>query len=157
MLSDVKKVRHPEGIVGYIERNTWAQMIASLGGGIMYFAIVLPQLATRPIDEIGWIAPMLWTIGGAIVVSIAVSILWGIVAGMVNRDDASASDQRDREIGWLGDRVGQAFLVLGGVGALALVMLDAHRFWIGNALFLGFLLSALLGGLARLIAYRRGF
>ncbi|QEE60253.1 hypothetical protein FVA74_00745 [Salinibacterium sp. dk2585] len=143
--------------MGYIERITWSQMIASLAGGIVYLAIVLPQLATRAIGEIEWIAPMLWTIGGAIVASIVVSILWGIVAGMVNRDDASASDQRDREIGWLGDRVGQAFLVLGGVGALALVMLEAERFWIGNVLFAGFMLSALLGGLTRVIAYRRGF
>lgn len=140
-----------------MERITWSQMCASLASGIVYFTIVLPQLASRPVGEIDWIAPMLWTIGGAIVASILVSVLWGIVTGMMNRDDTSASDQRDREIGWLGDRVGQAFLVLGGVGALALVMLDAERFWVGNVLYAGFLLSALLGGLARLIVYRRGF
>lgn len=143
--------------MGYMERITWSQMSASLASSIVYFAIVLPQLAWRPVGEIDWIAPMLWTIGGAIVASILVSVVWGILAGMVNRDDTSASDQRDREIGWLGDRVGQAFLVLGGVGALALVMLDAEQFWVGNVLYAGFLLSALLGGLARLIVYRRGF
>ncbi|GGH48812.1 hypothetical protein [Microbacterium album] len=143
--------------MGYIERTTWSQVIASVVFTAAYALVVLPQLAQRPVQEIGWIVPMLWSIGGAIVASIVLSIVWGILAGMRDREDATGSDQRDREIGWLGDRVGQAFLVLGGLGALVLVMVDAPRFWIGNAIFAGFFLSSVVGGIARIVVYRRGF
>lgn len=143
--------------MGYIERTTWAQVVASIVFGGVYVAVVAPQLTTRPLERIDWIAPMLWSIAGGIVGSIVLSIVWGIVVGLRDGSDASASDQRDREIGWLGDRVGQAFLVLGGLAALILVMLDGPRFWIGNVIYAGFLLSAVVGGIARIVVYRRGF
>jgi hypothetical protein len=144
--------------MGYGERTIWSQTLASVAAGAVYVTLVLPQLlAGTPVERIPWIWPMLWTIIGAIVVSIVVNIGWGILAGMRDRENAAASDLRDREIGWFGDRVGQAFIVLGGVGGLLLTMAGAERFWIGNAIYAGFVLSALLGGIARLIAYRRGF
>lgn len=143
--------------MGYAERNTWAQLIASVGGTAAYLIVVLPQLGSVAAGEIDWVWPMIWIIGASIVASIVISILWGIGAGMANPEEASESDQRDREIEWFGDRVGQAFLVIGSLGALILAMLRIDWFWIGNALFLGFFLSAFLGGLARLAAYRRGF
>jgi len=143
--------------MGYGERTIWSQLIASAGGIVVYLLLMLPMLATTPVEEIEWVWPMVWTILGAIVASIVLNIGWGIVAGGRDRETGTSSDQRDREIGWFGDRVGQAFLVLGGLAGLILAMVDAERFWIGNALFLGFFLSALIGGSARLVAYRRGF
>lgn len=143
--------------MGYTERNTWAQLIASLIGTITYFAIILPQLAQRPAHEIDWGWPMLWTTLGAIAGSIVLSILWGIVAGMRDPDEEHRADQRDREIEWFGDRIGQAFLVIGGLAALVLAAFEVEWFWIGNAVFTGFFLSAFVGGIARLVAYRRGF
>ena len=139
----------------YTERNIWSQLIASTIGTAVYLTIVLPQLG-QPVDDIDWAWPMVWTIVGAIVASIAISIVWGILAGMRDPDEEHSADQRDREIEWFGDRVGQAFGVIGGVGALVLAMVEAHWFWIGNVLFLGFFLSATLSGIARLVAYRRG-
>ncbi len=53
--------------------------------------------------------------------------------------------------------MGAAFVVIGALGALILAMVEAEWFWIGNAIFAGFFLSAFIGGIARLIAYRRGF
>jgi len=142
--------------MGYAERNTWSQLIASAGGTAVYFAIVLPQLG-GPVDEIDWVWPMVWSLLGAIVGSILLSIVWGIGAGMRDPEEDHRADQRDREIEWFGDRIGQAFMVIGGLAGLILAMVEAHWFWIGNAIFLGFFLSALLGGIARLVAYRRGF
>ena len=143
--------------MGYAERITWSQLIASTVGTAVYLAIILPQLTHTPASEIDWVWPMVWTILGAIVLSIVISIAWGIVAGMLDPETEHRSDQRDREIEWFGDRIGQAFLVLGSLAGLVLAMVSADWFWIGNALFLGFFLSALLGGIARLVAYRRGF
>lgn len=142
--------------MGYVERNTWSQLIASAGGVVVYLALVLPQLWTTPIDEIAWQWPMAWTITGAIVASIVISILWGIGAGMRDPDEEHRADQRDREIEHLGDRVGQAFMVIGGLAALILAMLQAEWFWIGNAIFFGFFLSAFVGGIARIVVYRGG-
>jgi MFS family permease len=99
---------------------------------------------------------MIWTIVGSIVASIVISILWGIFAGMLNPDEEHRADRRDREIEWQGDRVGQALLVIGSLGALILAMVEAEWFWIGNAIFLGFFASAFLGGIARIVIYRRG-
>lgn len=143
--------------MGYSERNTWSQLLASLGGTIVYLAIVLPQLFSTSVAEIDWVWPMVWSIGGAIVASIVISITWGIIAGARDPEADHRADQRDREIEWFGDRVGQAFLVFGALGALILAMVEADWFWIGNAVFLGFFLSAFLGGLARAGAYRQGF
>ena len=142
--------------MGYIERVTWSQVIVSPPVGIAYFLIVLPQLAAKSANDIDWITPMLWLIGIGIAASIALSIGWGIVAGRGDRD-AHLKDQRDREIEHFGDRVGQSFLAMGGIAALILAMVDAAHFWIGVTLFASFFLSALIGGLARLGAYRAGF
>jgi len=73
--------------MGYVERNTWSQLIASAAGTAVYLVLVLPQLGTTPIGEIAWQWPMVWTIAGAIVVSIVISILWGIGAGMRDPDE----------------------------------------------------------------------
>jgi len=142
--------------MGYVERNTWSQVIASAAGTVVYLALVLPQLWSTPVGQIAWQWPMVWTILGAIVVSIVISILWGIGAGMRDPDEEHRADQRDREIEHLGDRVGQAFLVIGGLAALTLAMVQAEWFWIGNAVFFGFFLSAFVGGIARIVVYRRG-
>ncbi len=141
--------------MGYAERNTWAQLIASVGATIVYLAIVLPPLS-GPVEDIAWVWPMVWTILAAIAAAIAISILWGLAAGMRDPEEEHAADQRDREIEWFGDRIGQAFAVIGGLGGLILAMVEAHWFWIGNVLFFGFFLSATLDGVARLFAYRRG-
>lgn len=140
----------------YAERNTWAQVIASVLGTAVYLVIVVPQLFQRPVDEIDWVWPMVWTIAGAIVLSIVLSIAWGMVAGMRDPDEEHTTDQRDRDIERFGDRVGQAFMVIGSLAALILAMVEADWFWIGNAIFLGFFLSSVLGGFARLGAYRTG-
>ncbi len=141
----------------YVERTTWSQLIASVLGMAVYLVLVVPQLFTTPVGDIAWVWPMVGTIVGAIVLSIVLNIVWGIVAGMRDPDTEHTADQRDREIEWFGERVGQSFLAIGGIAALILTMVEADWFWIGNALFVGFFLSAALGGAARLGAYREGF
>lgn len=142
--------------MGYAERNIWAQLVTSSIGAIVYVSIVLPQLQSRPLHEIDWVWPMIWTIVAAIVVSIVLSIVWGIVAGIADPEAEHEADQRDREIGHFGNRIGQALLIAGSLGALVLTMNQAHWFWIGNVLFLGFFLAATVGGISSLVAYRRG-
>ncbi len=140
----------------YEERNTWVQLVVTLAALGFYVVSVLQQAGGGPLADVDWVPLMLWAIGGGIGVSILVSILWGILAGVRDRAGAAASDERDRDIARMGDRVGRAFSVIGGLGAILLCAVAAPVFWIANAVFFGFALDALVGGAARAIAYRRG-
>lgn len=140
----------------YEERNTWATLIASVIIVPAYIVVVLMSADGGPLTEVDWVPIMLWSMGASIVAAIVISILWGIVAGMRNPDDVGTSDVRDRDISRSGGRVGYWILVAAALGALVLSMIEAHWFWIGNALFLGFALSTIVGDIVRVVAYRRG-
>lgn len=56
----------------------------------------------------------------------------------------------------MGGRVGQAFMVIAGLGVIVQSALQVDWFWIANTMFAGFALSAFVGGIASVIAYRRG-
>ncbi|MFD9127610.1 hypothetical protein ACFV0G_23070, partial [Kitasatospora sp. NPDC059571] len=78
-------------------------------------------------------------------------------AAAVQRDGGRHKDQRDREIHRFGEYIGQSFLVIGGVAALVMAMAEVDYFWIANAAYLAFVLSALMSSAAKIAAYRRGF
>lgn len=140
----------------YEERNIWAGLIVSVIAMIVYVVIVLQQAAGGPLTDVDWVPIMLWIIGGSIVVVILVSIVWGILAGMRDPDGVGKSDQRDRDIAHMSTRVGQAFLVIAGLGVIILCAFEADWFWIANTMFFGFALSSIVGGIASVVAYRRG-
>ena len=140
----------------YQERNTWSQLIATLVALIVYVIVIVQAAAGGPLADVHWWPVMLWAIVGSIVGSIVISIVWGIIAGRRDPEGVGAADLRDRDIGRLGSRVGQAFMVIAGLGVIALCALEASWFWIANTMFFGFVLSAVIGGVARVIAYRRG-
>ena len=140
----------------YEERNIWAGLIVSVIGVAVYTALVLAQADGGSLADVDWVPLMLWTIGGSIVVAILVSIVWGILAGMRDPDGVGKSDQRDRDIAHMSTRVGQAFLVIAGLGVIVLCAFQADWFWIANTMFFGFALSSIVGGIASVIAYRRG-
>ena len=66
-------------------------------------------------------------------------------------------DERDRQIGRLGDYTGQSFVVIGAVAAMLMAMAGWDRFWIANVIYLCFFLSAVLGAVTKVIAYRKSF
>ena len=140
----------------YEERNVWTSLVVSTIGVIVYTVIVLQAAAGGPVENVDWVPIMLWTIGLSIGISIVVSILWGIIAGMRDPDGVGKSDQRDRDISAMANRVGYAFTVIAGLGVIVLSAFEADWFWIANCMYYGFALSAIIGGIASVIAYRRG-
>lgn len=140
----------------YEERIAWVQLVVTVVGAIFYVVWTLQEAAGGPLTDVVWWPIMLWTIGGGIVLSILLSILWGLGAGLRDPDGVGASDQRDRDISRMAARVGQSFLVIAGLGVLVLCAFEADWFWIANTMFFGFLLSAFVGGVASVVAYRRG-
>lgn len=137
--------------VTHEEKRVWILGIASIASYAVYLVVVLGRAGGRPLAEVPYVAALLWTVGASIVATIAASIL----AAMLSKD--SGKDQRDREIGRFGEYVGHSFVVIGAVAALLLAMVRAPHFWIANAVYLAFTLSAILGSVARIFAYRRGF
>lgn len=140
----------------YEERNVWATLIVTVLMVPSYIIVTLQQADGGPLTSVDWLPIMLWAIGLSIVAAIVLSILWGIAAGLRDPKGATTSDIRDRDIERMGGRVEHSFLVIAGLGVIALCAVGADVFWIANAMFLGFAVSAFIGGVARVIAYRRG-
>lgn len=140
----------------YEERNIWSTLVVSVIAMSIYTGLVLQQAGGGPLDQVDWVPLMLWTIGGSIVVTIVVSIVWGMLAGMRDPDEVGKSDQRDRDISHMGGRVGQAFLVIAGLGVIVECAFEVDWFWIANTMLYGFALSTIVGSIASVIAYRRG-
>lgn len=142
--------------MAYEERNAWAGLIVTVIVMTAYVVVILQQAAGGPLADVDWWPTMLWTIGAGIAGTILLSIVWGIVAGARDPDGVGKSDERDRDIARMGSRVGQAFTVLAGLGVIVLCAVEAPWFWIAHTMFFGFALSAFIGGIASVIAYRRG-
>jgi hypothetical protein len=134
------------------ERNTWVYAVVTSVAYGAYLTIVLGRAQSTPLTEVPYVRVMLCTIGAAILAS----ILGHIAVGIAWPRDCGKTDERDREIHRFGEYIGQSFVVIGGVAALGLSMAEVDHFWIANAIYLGFVLSALLGSAAKLVAYRRG-
>ncbi|MEQ1735753.1 MAG: hypothetical protein ABL886_05060 [Rhodoglobus sp.] len=139
------------------ERSAWTMLVVTVGAYAVYLTVILGGSSDIALADRPYAIPMLWTIGGAIVANVALTIVTAIVRAIVSRNpEKDKKDLRDREIYHFGERVGQSFIVIGGVGALVLAMLQAPYFWIANALYLGFVLSAILSSITKVVAYRRG-
>lgn len=132
--------------MSFDEKNAWVYLTTAVLGYATYL-VLLAALGPEP-----YAALLLWTVGGAIVVNILARIALSAVFPRESRD----RDQRDREVKAFGERVGQAFVILGAVAALLLALTQTPWFWIANAVYLGFVLSAVVGSIASLVAYRRG-
>ncbi|MBO3086084.1 hypothetical protein [Cellulomonas fengjieae] len=139
--------------MSYEERNVWVSLVVSVLAYATYVVIVLSRAREVPLSQVAYVGPLLWSIGGAIVVTIVGSI----AVSLANRRDGHRKDQRDKEINRLGEYNGQAFVVMGGIAALVLALVEADWFWIANVIYLGFVLSAVLGSLTKLAAYRQDF
>ncbi|MCM2391358.1 hypothetical protein [Streptomyces albipurpureus] len=135
------------------EKRAWILGVVAVVAYAVYLATVLGRADSAPLAEVSYASTLLWTVGGAIVSSIVVDIVWGLATAKEN----TRKDQRDREINRFGEYVGQSFVILGAVAALGMAMAEVDYFWIANAIYLAFALSAVLGSIAKIVSYRRGF
>jgi cell division protein FtsW (lipid II flippase) len=135
------------------EKGAWIMAAVAPITYVAYLAIILGRADTTPLAEVSYVSTMLWTIG----VAIAASILLTIGVAIASPKDADKKDQRDREINRFGEYIGQSFVVIGGVAALIMAMAELDHFWIANVIYLTFVLSGIVGSVAKIVAYRRGF
>ncbi|HET9143798.1 hypothetical protein [Actinophytocola sp.] len=135
------------------EIRAWIMLVVSVLGYLAYVVIVLAKAGDGPLVEVSYAWTLLWIVAAAIVVSIVLHILFGALATGADR----RKDQRDREIGRLGDYIGQSFVIIGAVAAMLMAMVELAHFWIANVIYLAFVLSAVVGSVAKIFAYRKGF
>jgi hypothetical protein len=135
------------------EKRAWIRLVVSVVAYAVYAGIVLSRVDGRPLADVPYAATLLWVVIGAIVASIVVETALGVA----NPRAARTKDVRDREIGRLGDFTGQSFVIIGAVAAMLMAMAEWDRFWIANVIYLCFTLSALLGGITKVVVYRRSF
>jgi len=148
----MSKIPYMEVGVTHEEKRAWIMLVVSTVAYAAYVIIVLGRAEGRPLADVPYAAALLWTVGGAIAASIAAEIGIGVVTPRASR----VKDVRDREIGRLGEHVGQSFVIVGAVAAMLMAMAGWDRFWIANVVYLCFVLSAVLGSVAKVVMYRRG-
>jgi hypothetical protein len=138
--------------VTHQEKRAWIMLVVSAAAYAVYVAVILGRAGGHPLVRVPYAATLLWTVGAAI----GASIVAETALGVVNRGESRLKDERDRQIGTLGDHVGSSFVAIGAVAAMLMAMAGWDRFWIANVIYLCFFLSAILGSVTKVIAYRKG-
>jgi drug/metabolite transporter (DMT)-like permease len=139
--------------VSYEEKGQWVYLIANVltfGG---YAAIMAGQVGGGgPVADIDYVPTLLTAIG----IAVGLSVLGRILVEIVYRSDSYKEDVRDRDIGRFGEYVAGLLLGVGMLVPFGLTIIKADHFWIANAMYAAFALSAFVGTVVRLVAYRRG-
>jgi hypothetical protein len=153
-----------EAVMTFEEKVAWVSAFVFAIVPAVYFTRVLGQLASVTASEIGYQRPMLISIGISIILMILGSIATGIGSGISaeitkpgSGSDIGRTDERDKQINRHGELVGYYVSSVGVVGAMALTMLEYPYFWIANALYLSFVIAAIVSAVVKIVAYRRGF
>jgi hypothetical protein len=137
----------------FLEKSNWVVLVVGVPTLLVYVALIVPQVLGKPIAEVSWVQPMIFTIAGFVVAN----ILGNVVAAATNPGEAEKNDQRDREIDHFGERVGNWLIIAGSIIALVLAMTTADHFWIANAIFLGGMAAALVSSVTKIAAYHGPF
>jgi hypothetical protein len=138
--------------MSYEEKGQWVYIVAIVVTYGAYLAIVLGQAAQVPLAEVDYRPTILWAIG----IGIALSIVGRMAIEIARPSDTYDTDERDRDIGRFGEYVAGTILGIGMVVPFGLTLAEFDYFWIANAMYLAFVLSAFIGTAIKLVAYRRG-
>jgi hypothetical protein len=143
------------------ERAQWVYIVAIVVTYGVYLFITLGQLGQTAPADIDYVPTMLLSIGIgialAIVGRIGVEILGRISAEVAGHGVGQDADVRDRDIGRYGEYVAGTVLGVGMVVPFALTLAAFDYFWIANAMYVAFGVSAVVGAAVKLVVYRRGF
>lgn len=131
------------------EKRAWIMLVVAVVAYTIYVTILFGRAGGRHLTEVPYAALLLWTVGASIVANIVAEM----VIGMASPKASRMADARDRQIDRLGDHVGQSLLVIGAVAAMLMAMAGWDRFWIANVIYLAFVLSAVLGSIAKIGMY----
>ncbi len=135
------------------EKNHWAYAFAAFATAAVYFTWLAIQAGSQPVGDIDYRTALLWTIGASMIIH---AIGTSVVRSSAPRG-THAADPRDRDINRRGDAL--SFYIFSGLAAIPLILglLELDMFWIVNALFAAFALTAIISVLLKAVLYRKGF
>ena len=139
--------------MAFLEKSNWVVLLVAVATLVTYGGTIASQALTKPVAEISWVQPMIYSIVGFIVAN----IVGNVIAAASNPKEADKHDQRDKEIDRFGERVGNYLLIAGSCAALVLAMAAADRFWIGNAIYFAGILGSLGASVTKIAAYHGPF
>jgi hypothetical protein len=151
-IADVKNALHRRTWMSNEEKGQWVYLVTNVLTYGWYITAVLGQADGTPLTEVDYFPTMLWAIG----IAIALSIVGRILVEIVAPSDSHIADVRDRDINRLGEYFGGTILGIAMLAPFALTLAEVDHFWIANAMYLAFALSAFIGTIIKLVAYRRG-
>jgi len=127
-------------------------MVAAAVSYAAYVVIILTRADGHPLVKTPYASTLLWALVISTVLATAAETALATATG-----GSRVVDDRDRQIGRFGDYTGLSFVVIGALAAMLMAMGGWDRFWIANVIYLGFVLSAVLSGITKVIAYRKPF
>lgn len=149
--------------MSFREKLAWAQLVALLGFGAVYFGPVFGSY-------LGWAAvpgggQFMWLVVCIIGLIVGQIILAGILAGILAaitalrtpREVDSPADERDRQISLLGHRTGYYLLVLGAIVSMVSSHHGADSVMLVNFMFFALLVAELARLGTAVFLYRRGW
>jgi len=139
--------------MSFEEKRTWIYAAIAVAIPAVYLAHVLGQVPGTPVTEIAYAGPMFLAIGVAILTSIAADFL----TALVSPKTANKKDERDKQIARLGLTVGFFVFSILVLVPFGLALAEIAHFWIANAIYLAFTLTAAIYSIVKIVAYRRGF
>jgi len=138
--------------VSFEEKSVWTYLVSMTGAYAVYLAIVVPRLAHTPAADVSYIPPlMLTTLAAAVIALLARSAM-----EVARPSDTGDPDVRDRDIARAAEQPSRWCLVAASAVAFFLAAEHVGDFWIANVVYLGLMLSLLVGSVVRLVAYHRG-
>jgi len=138
--------------MSYEEKGSLVYLMVTIGTYAVDVGLIISRADGIPLADVPYRSPMLWSMG----VAIGLSIVGRILVEIARPSDTHKLDARDRDINRFGEYIGGTVLALGMLLPFGLALWAADHFWIANAMYFVFALSAVVGAGAKLIAYRRG-
>jgi len=139
--------------MSFEEKRNWVYLGVTAAVYLGYVAIILGRAEGTPLPEVAYAWPILGSIG----LAIAATIVGSILAAITAPKEVDKKDERDAGIHRYGEVIGYYVFSIGVLGALVLAIAEVAHFWIGNAIYLSFVLAAQISTAVKLVAYRRGF
>jgi hypothetical protein len=138
--------------MSYEEKGAWVYLVASVGTYGAYLVVILGRARDVALVDVPYVATVLWFIG----IAVAASVVGRVALEIAKPSDRHKADARDKEINRFGEYVGGVVLAVGMVLPFGFALAEFDHFWIVNAMYAVFVLSAVVGTSVKLVAYRRG-
>lgn len=142
-----------QGELAHEEKRAWIMLLVSVAVYAAYVFVVLGLPRPLGLAAVDYGSKLLVAVG----ISIGAEIFLDMMIGMLQPNNTHKPDLRDREISRASDSLGHWFLVAAGIAVLFMALREVDHFWIANTVYLGFTLLAVVGVLAKIHYYRRGF